>query len=129
METTILVAIIAASAGLLGHFVKQHADRRLDIMREQQARKIPIYTELLEAIHTALRAIRRQEHIILPSELTAKIVTWGSADVVVAYGTFRMHLIREKREDEEVERALGVLLIRSARKLAITTEIRESGLT
>jgi hypothetical protein len=110
METAILVSIIAAFAGLLGHFVKQHVDRRQDILREQHARKIPIYTELLEAIHLALGATRRQEPVTLRPELTAKFVTWGSADVVVAYATLRMHLIGNEREEGAVEQSLATLL-------------------
>jgi hypothetical protein len=110
METATLVAIIAASAGVLGHFVKQHLDRRLDIIKEQHARKIPIYTELLEAIQTALHVLRMKEAVTLKPELTARVVTWGSSAVVLAYATLRMHLIGKEPKDDEIEEALAHLL-------------------
>jgi hypothetical protein len=110
METATLVAIIAASAGVLGHFVKQYLDRRLDIVKEQHARKIPIYTELLEAIQNALNVLKAKEVVILKPELTAKVVTWGSSGVVVAYATLRMHLISKDPNINEIEQDLGHLL-------------------
>jgi hypothetical protein len=106
METTILVAIIAAVASLLGYFVKDVLDRRSDL----RARKIPIYTELLEAIQAALHVPRTKGSVTLMPELTSKVVTWGSNEVVLAYAQLRMHLTSQELNDPEIKKALGALL-------------------
>jgi hypothetical protein len=106
METATLVAIIAASAGLLGHFVKQHLDRRIDL----RARKIPVYTELLEAIQAGLRVLKTKEAVTLKPEVTSKVVTWGSYELVVAYAQLRMHLTSKEPNVPEIKKAFGALL-------------------
>jgi hypothetical protein len=105
METTV-VAIISASALLLGHFVKQLLDRRSDL----RARKIPIYTELLEAIQAALHVLKTKEAVTIKPEVTSKVVTWGSHEVVLAYAWLRMHLTTKEPSAPEIKEALGALL-------------------
>jgi len=107
METPTLVAIIAAAAAVLGHFVKQHLDRRADL----RARKIPIYTELLEAIQAALHGLRAKAAVALKPELTARVVTWGSSAVVLAYAELRMLLTSKEPNASEIKKALRALLM------------------
>ena len=106
METPTLVAIIAASAAVLGHFVKQSLDRRSDL----RARKIPIYTELLEAIQATLHALRTKEAVTLSSQVTSGVVTWGSNEVVLAYAQLRSHLTSQEPNVHEIKKSLGELL-------------------
>jgi len=106
METPTLVALIAATAALLGHFLKQHLDRRMDL----RARKIPIYTELLEEIQTALRVLKTKEAVTLKPELSARVVTWGSASVVLAYAEIRMLLTSGEPIAQDIKGALRALL-------------------
>ena len=106
MDTTILVAIIAAVASLLGYFVKDIFDRRSDL----RARKIPIYIELLEAIQAALPVPRTTGAITLKPEVTSRVVTWGSNEVVLAYAQLRMRLTSRESNDAEIKKALGDLL-------------------
>ena len=73
MQTTILVAIIAAVASLLGYVVKDIFDRRSDL----RARKIPIYIDLLEAIQAALHVPRTKGAVTLKPEVTSRVVTMG----------------------------------------------------
>ena len=113
METATLVAIIAASAALLGHFVKQHLDRRIDL----RARKIPIYTELLEAIQAVLHVPRTKEAVTLMLEVTSRVVTWGSYEVVLAYAQLRMHLTSKEPNVPEIKKALGALLAEISKDL------------
>ncbi len=107
MEATILVAIIAASAALFGHFVKQALDRRSDL----RARKIPIYTEVLEEIQAALRVLRNQAAVSLKPEVTSRVVTWGSYEVVLAYAQLRSRLTSQKPNVPEIKKFLGDLLV------------------
>jgi hypothetical protein len=107
METPTLVAIIAASAAVLGHFVKQHLDRRTDL----RARKIPIYTELLEAIQAALHVLRAKAAVALKPELTARVVTWGSSAMVLAYAELRTLLTSKDPNAGEIQKALTALLM------------------
>jgi len=106
MDTTILVAIIAAVASLLGYVVKDTFDRRSDL----RARKIPIYIELLEAIQAALPVPRTTGAITLRHEVTSRVVTWGSNEVVLAYAQLRMRLTSRESNDAEIKKALGDLL-------------------
>ena len=106
MDTTILVAIIAAVASLLGYFVKDIFDRRSDL----RARKIPIYIELLEAIQAALPVPRTTGTVTLNPEVTSRVVTWGSNEVVLAYAQLRMRLKSRESNDAEIKKALGDLL-------------------
>src|SRR5215204_3125124 len=103
MESTILVAVIAALAGLLGHFVKQALDRRSDL----RARKIPIYTELLEEIQAALHVLRIKGAVTLKPEVTSRVVTWGSHEVVLAYAELRMHLKSKEPNVPEIKQLLA----------------------
>ena len=107
METPTLVAIITASAAVLGYFVKQHLDRRADL----RARKIPIYTELLEAVQAALHVLRAKETVALKLELTSKVVTWGSFAVVLAYAELRTLLTSAEPNDGKIQKALRDLLM------------------
>jgi hypothetical protein len=106
METPTVVAIIAASAAVLGHFVKQSLDRRSDL----RARKIPIYTELLEAVQAALQAMTKSEPITLSPPVTSRVVTWGSSEVVLAYAVLRTHLKTQDKNIPEMRKSLGELL-------------------
>jgi predicted Rdx family selenoprotein len=107
METTTLVALIAAAAALLGHVVKQHLDRRMDL----RARKIPIYTELLEAIQVAVRELKTKGTVTLKPELSSKVVTWGSPSVVLAYAQIRMLLTSGGEPNtQDIKGALRALL-------------------
>ena len=106
MDTTILVAIIAAVASLLGYFVKDIFDRRSDL----RARKIPIYIELLEAIQAALPVPRTTGAVTLNPEVTSRVVTWGSNEVVLAYAQLRMRLKSRESNDADIKKALGDLL-------------------
>jgi hypothetical protein len=113
METPTLVALIAATAALLGHFVKQHLDRRMDL----RARKIPIYTELLEEIQAALRVLKTKEVVTLKPALSARVVTWGSASVVLAYAEIRMLLTSTEPNVDAVKSALRTLLTKIRKDL------------
>ncbi len=106
MDTTILVAIIAAVASLLGYFVKDIFDRRSDL----RARKIPIYIELLEVVQAALPVPRTTGAVTLKPEVTSRVVTWGSNEVVLAYAQLRMRLTSRESNDAEIKKALGDLL-------------------
>ena len=109
MDVNVLIAIIAASATLVGLFVTQYFARRTDL----HARKIPIYIELLEAIQAALRMRRTKEAVTLKPEVTSRVVTWGSNEVVLAYAELRAHLTSKEPNipDSEIKKALGSLLI------------------
>ena len=113
METPTLVALIAATAALLGHFVKQHLDRRMDL----RARKIPIYTELLEEIQAALRVLKTKEVVTLKPALSARVVTWGSASVILAYAEIRMLLTSREPNIDAVKSALRTLLTKIRKDL------------
>ena len=106
MDKTILVAIIAALASFLGYVLKDIHDRRSDL----RARKIPIYIEVLEEIQPALHVPRTEGAVALEPKVTAKVVTWGSDEVVVAYATLRMHLTSQQPDNLEIRKALGHLL-------------------
>jgi hypothetical protein len=106
METPTLVAIIAASGAILLHFVQQHFARLADL----RVRKIPIYTELLEAIQAALHVLRAKADVTLKPELTSKVVTWGSSAVVLAYAELRMHFNSKEPNLDEIKKVLGTLL-------------------
>lgn len=106
METNVLIAIIGASATVITVFITQYLARRMDL----HARKIPIYTELLEAIQVAVRALKTKGAVTLKLEVTARVVTWGSNEVVLAYAELRMHLKSNEPNVPEIKKALGVLL-------------------
>ena len=106
MDTTILVAIIVAVTGILGHFTTHALDRRNDLRN----RKIPIYTELLESIQTALHVLRNNEAVTLKAEVTSKVVTWGSHEVVFAYAQLRSHLRSQEPNVPEIKKCFGDLL-------------------
>jgi hypothetical protein len=100
------VAIITAVGLLLGYIVKDSLDRRSDL----RARKIPIYTELIEEIQAALHVTRAKRAVTPKPEVTSRVVTWGSNDVVLAYAQLRMHLRSQEPNDSEIRKALGDLL-------------------
>ena len=106
MNTTIVVAVIVASAGILGHFTTHALDRRSDL----RAHKIPIYTELLEAIQVALHVLRNKGAVSLNPEVTSKVVTWGSHEVVFAYAQLRNHLRSQEPNVPEIKKCFGDLL-------------------
>ena len=106
METNILVAIIGAFGTLLVLLVTQYLAR----LRELRARKIPIYTELLEEIQAALHLLRQKADVVLKPNLTSRVVTWGSSAVVLAYAELRMHLKSKEPNVDEIKKVLGTLL-------------------
>ena len=110
METPILVAFIAAVAALIGHFAKQHVDRRAELEREQRAKKIPIYTELLEQIQSALFASNRQDASKRNPTMTSRIISWAPSSVVVAYIDVWQMIEGKQARLAELEKSVGRLL-------------------
>jgi hypothetical protein len=102
MDKNIFFAIITT---FFGYFIKDFFDRRSDL----RARKIPIYIEVLEAIQPALHLPKTEGAVALEPKVTAKVVTWGSDEIVVAYATLREHL-KTQKPDNEIRKALGQLL-------------------
>ena len=47
---------------------------------------------------------------VLEPKVTAKVVTWGSDEMVVAYAELRMHLTSQQPDNLEIRKALGRLL-------------------
>jgi hypothetical protein len=115
MDINLLIAIIAAFVTVLGLFITQYLARRSDLY----ARKIPIYVDLLDAIQGALRMRRAKEPVAFKSEVTSRVVTWGSNQVVLAYAALRGSLIAKEANasDFEIKKLLGHLLIQIRKDL------------
>lgn len=111
METPTIVALIAAVAALIGHFAKQHVDRSAELQREQRAKKIPIYTELLELVQSAFFASNRQDAPKRSPTMTSKVIAWTPSSVVVAYVDVWQKLEGKQAASlAELEDAVGRLL-------------------
>ena len=106
METNVLVAIIGAFGALVVLLVTQYHARLMEL----RARKIPIYTEVLEEIQAVLHVLRKKEAVTLKPKVTSSVVTWGSHEVVLAYAELRMHLTSKEPNVPEIKKSLGDLL-------------------
>ncbi|HYO90006.1 MAG TPA: hypothetical protein VEQ40_00130 [Pyrinomonadaceae bacterium] len=102
MDNTIFAIITA----FFGYLIKDGFDRRSDL----RARKIPIYIEVLEAIQPALHLLKTEGAVALDPKVSAKVVTWGSIEIVVAYATLRQHLTSQQPNNLEIRKAMGQLL-------------------
>jgi hypothetical protein len=110
VETPIIVALIGAIVVLIGHFVKQHFDRLAELEREQRAKKIPIYTELLELIQSALFASNSQDAPKRNPMMTSKVISWAPSSVVIAYIDVWQMIEGKPASPAELEKAVGELL-------------------
>lgn len=109
MDIGIKVALITAVAALIGHYVQQYFARRSDLQNKLRAKRVLVYTDLLQATQDALAS---GKHVFRDARLTARLITWATPEVIIAFTDVRYKFVSPKAELE----AAVAKLIASIRK-------------
>jgi len=110
MDTTIKVTLITAVAALIGHYFQKYLDRRTDLQNELRAKRVLIYTDLLQATQDALAKTKSGEHVLRDASLTTRLIAWATPQVIVAFTMVWQLLEGAEASREELGAAVANLL-------------------
>jgi hypothetical protein len=110
MDTTIKATLITAVAALIGHYFQKYLERRTDLQNELRAKRVLIYTDLLQATQDALAKTKGGEHVLRDASLTTRLIAWATPEVILAFTDVWQKLEGTNASHEELEGAVANLL-------------------
>jgi hypothetical protein len=142
LESETAAAIVTASAtiaiALLSLIITKFLEARTAVRQENRAKKIPVYEQIISFIFQIFyqdripeKKLSEAEMVKVFSDLTEKIIVWGSDDVLKAYTTFRDSSIRategQQKSATEALFQLEQLLIAIRKDLGHGSQILKRG--
>ena len=110
MDTATKGALIAAAVAVIVHYVKQYLDRRTELQNELRAKRVLIYTDLLQATQDALARSTSGEHVLRDASLTTRLIAWATPEVILAFTDVWQKIERTNASDEKLKSAVADLL-------------------
>jgi len=96
LAVAIIVSSLAAAASVITLIITKRLEQEAAIQQEHRSKKIPVYEEIIRLIFriifsekTGEQPLEGQELIKEFSNITQKLMIWGSDDVINAYVSFR----------------------------------------
>ena|SRR5438874_12824595 len=103
MTATLIVALIGTFGSVLVVIVTKYWERTAATAQANRERKIPIYEGILKATGPFMAAYLEDKEIPTNPELTQRIATWASTDVLVSYLLFRVECANPTDQKKLVE--------------------------
>jgi len=116
MDTATRVALIAAAAALIGHYVKQYFDRRANLQNDVREKRVLMYADLLQTTREALVKTEPGKPFIRDASLTTRLIAWATPEVIIAI-TEVWQKLESTESHADLESAMAGLLASIRRDL------------
>jgi hypothetical protein len=110
MDTATKGTLIAAAVAVIVHIVKQIYDRRTELQNELRAKRVLIYTDLLQATQDALARTTSGERVLRDASLTTRLIAWATPEVILAFTEFWQRIDPTHPSHENLESSVADLL-------------------
>ena len=113
MDTSIIVAVIAAAGAVIGNALLKYRESLDRLAWDTRKRKIPVYARCLSCIAPMVQArIVDPDSIFSPTaRVTRDMANWSSPDVFVRYLQFRLELERKTLKPLELRSSIAQLIL------------------